>query len=185
MRPIILFLLLGFFGLGWSQTNGQHPVQRNWVITDSLHKVKEAKAKHLKLPLVKRTPTNHLHPSRIQLDTVVTLDLTTLTPADTLQLKPFKTNVVVSYYADKFHGRNTASGQKYDKHKFTAAHKKLPFGTKLKVTNEANGKSVIVVVNDRGPFSKSKELDLSKAAFLQITRDIRHGLLRGTIEIIE
>ena len=97
----------------------------------------------------------------------------------------FKTNVVTSYYADKFHGRRTASGKIFDNKKFTAAHKTLPFGTRLKVTNEANGKSVEVVVIDRGPFTKGRELDLSKAAFLEITRDIKHGLLRATIEIIE
>jgi len=100
-------------------------------------------------------------------------------------LKPFKTNVVISYYADKFHGRRTASGQIFDNKKFTSAHKTLPFGTKLKVTNEANGKSVEVIVNDRGPFSKGRELDLSRSAFLEITRDIKYGLLRATIEIIE
>lgn len=97
----------------------------------------------------------------------------------------FKTSAVVSYYADKFHGRKTASGQVFDNKKRTAAHRTLPFGTRLKVTNEANGKSVEVVVNDRGPFAKGRELDLSKAAFLEITRDVKYGLLRATIEIVE
>ena len=57
-----------------------------------------------------------------------------------------------SYYADKFQSRKTASGEPYDRAKKTAAHRKLPFGTKVKVTNLSSGKSVIVRINDRGPF---------------------------------
>jgi len=72
------------------------------------------------------------------------------------------------YYADKFHGRKTASGQIHDKTKFTAAHRTLPFGTKLKIVNRSNGKSCIVVVNDRGPFTKSRLIDLSYAAAKEI-----------------
>lgn len=68
------------------------------------------------------------------------------------------------YYHDRFHGRRTASGQAHDKFKFTAAHRTLPFGTHLEVTNKRNGKKCIVTVNDRGPFTKSVCLDLSKAA---------------------
>jgi rare lipoprotein A len=69
------------------------------------------------------------------------------------------------HYADRFHGRRTASGQAHDKFKLTAAHRTLPFGTHLHVTNERNGKSCVVVVNDRGPFgSQSLVLDVSKAA---------------------
>lgn len=69
------------------------------------------------------------------------------------------------HYADRFHGKRTASGQAHDKFKLTAAHRTLPFGTHLHVTNERNGKSCVVVVNDRGPFgSQSLVLDVSKAA---------------------
>lgn len=75
---------------------------------------------------------------------------------------------VVSWYGGKFHGRKTASGEKYDKHELTAAHKSLPFGTKVKVTNIRNGKSVVVEINDRGPYAKSRVLDLSQAAFSEI-----------------
>lgn len=75
---------------------------------------------------------------------------------------------VVSWYGDKFHGRKTASGEVYDKQELTAAHKTLPFGTKVKVTNTRNGKSVVVEINDRGPFVKSRVLDLSEAAFKEI-----------------
>ena len=61
--------------------------------------------------------------------------------------------------------RRTASGRKYDMNKLTAAHKKFPFGTIVKVTNESNGKSVFVEITDRGPFVKGREIDLSKKAF--------------------
>lgn len=144
--------------------------------------------------VVKDTDKKHEQLLQKKLDSIAKIDveLSELDkvfeiPKDSVSenLQSFKTNAIVSYYADKFHGRKTASGQIFDNKKFTAAHKKLPFGTRLKVTNEANGKSVEVVVNDRGPFTKGRELDLSKAAFLEITRDIKHGLLRATIEIIE
>ncbi|MFM8912869.1 MAG: septal ring lytic transglycosylase RlpA family protein [Flammeovirgaceae bacterium] len=69
-----------------------------------------------------------------------------------------------SYYADKFEGSPTASGEKYRGSKMTAAHKTLPFGTKIKVTNLANNESVILEVNDRGPFVEGRILDVSKAA---------------------
>jgi len=79
-----------------------------------------------------------------------------------LKLKFLKKNAHASYYASKFNGRRTASGKRFDNNGYSAAHKKLPFGTKVKVTNEANGKFVIVEVTDRGPFSKVREIDLSK-----------------------
>jgi rare lipoprotein A len=69
-----------------------------------------------------------------------------------------------SYYSDAFHGRKTASGEKYDKHDFTAAHRELAFNTLVKVTNLANGRSVVVRINDRGPFSGGRVIDMSKAA---------------------
>ena len=69
-----------------------------------------------------------------------------------------------SYYADKFEGRPTASGEKFDQGKMTAAHRTLPFGTKVKVTNVSNGRSVTVRVNDRGPFAASRIIDVSKKA---------------------
>lgn len=83
----------------------------------------------------------------------------TTVKADTLVKKIFTT-----YYAKKFEGRKTTSGERYRAAKFTAAHRWLPFGTKIKVTNLVNGKTVEVRVNDRGPFSKKFELDLSSAA---------------------
>ena len=90
-----------------------------------------------------------------------------------------------SYYADKFNGRKTASGERFSNRKLTAAHRKLDFGTKLKVTNVANKKWVLVTINDRGPFIKSRDIDLSKEAFMQITDNKNHGVLTVTIEIIK
>jgi rare lipoprotein A len=69
-----------------------------------------------------------------------------------------------SYYADKFEGRMTASGEKYKHNKLTAAHKTLPFGTKVRVTNISNGNVVDVIVNDRGPYADGRIIDLSKSA---------------------
>jgi rare lipoprotein A len=91
---------------------------------------------------------------------------------------------VVSWYGDKFHGRKTASGEKYDKHELTAAHKSLPFGTKVKVTNIRNGKSVVVEINDRGPYAKSRVLDLSQAAFSEIGHT-NTGVMQVEYEIIK
>ena len=69
-----------------------------------------------------------------------------------------------SWYGGKFHGRLTANGERYDMHDLTAAHKTLPFGTKVRVTNSANGKSVVVRINDRGPFVAGRTIDLSRGA---------------------
>jgi rare lipoprotein A len=71
---------------------------------------------------------------------------------------------ICSYYGPKFHGKRTASGEKFDMYQMTAAHKTLPFATRIKVINLDNGKSVIVKINDRGPFVEGRILDLSYAA---------------------
>lgn len=69
-----------------------------------------------------------------------------------------------SYYADKFHGRTTASGEVFDQAKMTAAHRELPFGTVVHVTNLLNQRSITVRINDRGPFIDGRIIDLSRAA---------------------
>jgi rare lipoprotein A len=97
----------------------------------------------------------------------------------------YKEDVHASYYHDKFNGRKTASGEKFDNNLYTAAHKTLKFGTKLKITNPLNNESVIVTVNDRGPFTKGREIDLSKKAFMDIANCKLPGFLNVTIEIIE
>ncbi len=99
--------------------------------------------------------------------------------------KLYKKGAHASYYHDKFTGRKTASGQVFDNQKYTAAHKKLPFGTKVRVTNEANGESTMVTINDRGPFTKGREIDLSKRAFRDIARHHGYGSMKVTIEIVE
>ena len=99
--------------------------------------------------------------------------------------KTLKVPGLLSYYADKFNGRKTASGEKFSNGKMTAAHKTLPFGTHIKVTNTANGKAVKVRVNDRGPFAKNRELDLSKKAFMKITDNKNHGTLKVRIAIVK
>ena len=71
---------------------------------------------------------------------------------------------VASYYAHKYHGRPTASGERFNMNDMTAAHKTLAFGTRVRVTNVENGKTVTVRINDRGPFVKGRVIDLSLAA---------------------
>jgi rare lipoprotein A len=87
---------------------------------------------------------------------------------DIQQGKLAKFYVVASWYGPDFHGRPTASGETFDMHAMTCAHKEYPFGTRLKVTNTANGKSVECIVNDRGPFVKGRDIDLSYAAARKI-----------------
>ena len=69
-----------------------------------------------------------------------------------------------SWYGERFHGRRTASGESFDMHAFTAAHRRLPFGTLCRVTSLRSGRSVIVRINDRGPWSKRRVIDVSRAA---------------------
>lgn len=91
-----------------------------------------------------------------------------------------------SYYAHKFHGRKTANGEIFDMHAMTAAHKTLPFGTLVRVTNLANQKSVEVRINDRGPFVRNRIIDLSLAAATKLdmlksgTAHVRVEILRST-----
>jgi rare lipoprotein A len=89
-----------------------------------------------------------------------------------------------SYYAMKFQSKKTASGELYDKAKKTAAHKSLPFGTIVKVTNKQNSKSVIVKINDRGPFVKGRIVDLSNSAFSSIA-NLDAGVIEVKIEVIK
>ena len=77
-------------------------------------------------------------------------------------------DVIASWYGEPFHGKMTASGRKYDMFDMTCAHKTLPFGTQLKVSNVDNGKAVDVIVNDRGPFVRGRDIDLSYGAAKEI-----------------
>lgn len=89
-----------------------------------------------------------------------------------------------SYYHDKFNGKRTASGEIFNNKEFTAANRTLPFGTKVRITNLNTNKSVVVRVNDRGPFTKSRAFDLSKAAFNEIG-NVRSGTIPIQYEVIE
>ena len=89
-----------------------------------------------------------------------------------------------SYYAMKFQFRKTASGERFNQFSKTAAHKKLPFGTKVKVTNVKNGKSVIVKINDRGPYIKGRIIDLSRSAFKKIG-GLASGIIKVKIKVIQ
>lgn len=80
----------------------------------------------------------------------------------------FQQSGLASWYGRQFHGRKTASGEIFNQHGFTAAHRSLPMNCYIKVTNKSNGKSVVVKVNDRGPFHGNRVLDLSYAAAKQI-----------------
>ncbi|WP_296716051.1 septal ring lytic transglycosylase RlpA family protein [Erythrobacter sp.] len=88
-------------------------------------------------------------------------------PAEAEPAPPAVTSIgsgSASYYASKFHGRRTASGEAFDNGAMTAAHRTLPFGSLVRVTNPASGKSVTVRINDRGPFSRGRVIDVSRAA---------------------
>ncbi len=89
-----------------------------------------------------------------------------------------------SYYADKFEGQPTASGEKYKASKLTAAHRTLPFGTKVKVTNLANNEFVVVSINDRGPFVEGRVIDVSKAAAERLSF-FNQGTAEVKLEIID
>ena len=89
-----------------------------------------------------------------------------------------------SFYAMKYHGRKTASGERLSQQALTAAHRSLPFGTRVKVTNLKNQKSVQVKINDRGPFVKGRIIDLTQAAFKRIG-PIEAGLIHVRIETIQ
>jgi rare lipoprotein A len=83
-----------------------------------------------------------------------------------------------SWYGSKHHGRKTASGERFNQNALTAAHRKLPFGSRVKVTNLANQRSVVVRINDRGPFSRGRLIDVSRKAAEQL------GMLeRGTAKV--
>ena len=79
---------------------------------------------------------------------------------------------LASWYGNRFHGRRTASGERYDMHDFTAAHKTLPFGTKVRVRSVQTGKEVVVRINDRGPYKHRRIIDLSQAAITAL--GVRH-----------
>ncbi len=89
-----------------------------------------------------------------------------------------------SWYGPGFHGKLTANGERYNMNGISAAHKTLKFGTKVKITNIANGKSVVVKINDRGPYIAGRQFDLSKGAFKKIA-SINTGVIKIKYEILK
>lgn len=88
-----------------------------------------------------------------------------------------------SYLAHSLHGNHTASGERYNERKLTAAHRTLPFGTRVRVTNLRNGKKVVVRINDRGPFTRGRIIDLSYGAARKLGF-VRDGLTEVKLEIM-
>ena len=100
---------------------------------------------------------------------------------DDRALEAFVEEGIAAYYASAFHGRRTASGSTYDERELTAAHRTLPFGTRVRVTHIENGKEVVVTINDRGPFTKGRVIDLSREAARRLDL-IRDGIARVRVE---
>jgi rare lipoprotein A len=90
---------------------------------------------------------------------------------------------IASYYGRKFHGRKTASGERFDMYAMTAAHPRFAFGTKVRVTSLGNGRSVTVRINDRGPFVPGRIIDLSYAAARKLGM-LADGLARVKVEVV-
>jgi rare lipoprotein A len=88
-----------------------------------------------------------------------------------------------SYYADIFHGRQTASGELFDMHGLTAAHRELAFGTRVRVTNLKNGRRIIVRINDRGPYFGERAIDLSFGAARKL-RMVEAGVVPVDIKVL-
>lgn len=89
-----------------------------------------------------------------------------------------------SFYADRYQGRRTANGERFDQAKLTASHRSLAFGTRLRVTHLSSGRSVVVRINDRGPFVRGRVIDLSRAAFAQLA-DPKLGIVEVELELLE
>ena len=98
--------------------------------------------------------------------------------------RPVHETGVASYYAKALNGRHTASGERYDSQALTAAHRTLPFGTRVRVTNLENGLSVVVRINDRGPHVEARVIDLSYAAASKL-KFIHRGTTRVSLEVVD
>lgn len=89
-----------------------------------------------------------------------------------------------SWYGKKFHGKRMANGKRFDMRKLTAAHRTLPFGTKVRVTNLANGRKVIVTITDRGPYAKNRVIDVSKRAAKDLGF-VKAGVTHVRVEVLK
>lgn len=95
----------------------------------------------------------------------------------------YRAEGTASYYGKAHHGKRTASGERFNQNALTAAHRTLAFGTRVKVTNLDNGRSVVVRINDRGPFGRGRIIDVSKAAAEQLNM-LRSGTARVRLEAL-
>ncbi|WP_232821290.1 septal ring lytic transglycosylase RlpA family protein [Oceanimonas marisflavi] len=100
------------------------------------------------------------------------------------QQSVFLNEGMASYYGARHHGRKTASGERFNKNALTAAHKTLPFGSRVRVTNLRNQRSVVVRINDRGPYAKRRVIDLSEQAAREIGM-IRAGVAPVKLELLQ
>ncbi len=123
------------------------------------------------------------------IDTIASIDVSFEDDSDSIvigelvdDLETVNEETKASYYHDKFTGKRTASGEVFDNAKYTAAHSSLPFGTKIKVTNLKNKRSVVLTVTDRGPFTKGRSVDMSKRAFMDLTDNLGRGVLDVKVE---
>lgn len=138
------------------------------------------------LPTVS-TKTQHLTMKPIKITLLINILM--LTACSTVQSNKNKSWLgytqtgIASYYADKHQNQKTASGEVYQHKLKTAAHRSLPFGANVKVVNIENNKSIVVKINDRGPFRKGRIIDLSKSAFMEIN-DTKAGLMQVKIEVV-
>jgi rare lipoprotein A len=104
------------------------------------------------------------------------------TKAPQVEEKPYQVGIA-SWYGKQFHGRTTASGEDFDMFELTAAHRQLPLGTYVKVTNLGNGKWIIVRVNDRGPYVDGRIMDLSYSAARMLS--FRSGIERVRLDVVK
>ena len=116
-------------------------------------------------------------------DLYVAREKTTSTKAKTSNSGSSQSGIA-SYYGKGLHGSRTASGERHNRNEMVAAHKSLPFGTKVKVTNLSNGKEVVVKINDRGPFTKGRVIDLSYGAFSKIENPGK-GITKVKLDILK
>ncbi|GAB5378087.1 MAG: septal ring lytic transglycosylase RlpA family protein [Acuticoccus sp.] len=115
--------------------------------------------------------------------TVVALPLAASPLLATAALAGKQSSAVASFYGKRFHGRLTANGERFNMNAMTAAHRSLPFGTRIKVTYPGTGRSVTVRINDRGPFIRGRSIDLSRGAAAALGM-IDAGVAKVRMEIL-
>lgn len=179
MKRIILMLmiLVSIFAMGKTTTKGSK-TRKKTTVKRVIKKKTNKKKRYTK---AKKTKTKRV--------TKVSSKLSKEVQAELNKYKG-KTNNhslqgIASNYGGRLHGGPTASGERFNQYAMTAAHKTLPMGTKVRVTNPANGKSIVVKINDRGPYIKGRVIDLSRGAFQQIA-PLKQGIIKNVIiEVLE